>query len=548
LGHTRRNDIAVDWNFATLWESVADALPQRVAIAQGDRTRTWRELDERAARLAAGLVAAGLEPGAKVASYLYNGNEYLEGLYATFKMRGTAVNVNYRYLEDELVYLLDNSDAEALFFHSSLGDRVVKVRDRAPLVKLWIEVDDGGEHQDFAVRFEDLIAAHEPMPRVERSGDDMYFLYTGGTTGMPKGVMWRFDDLWGVLADATYTLVGETTPSRPEDVGPLAAKIVESRDTAHLPASPLMHGTGAFTTFQSIWAGGRIITLVGRHFDAHELWRTVQREHITQMAIVGDAFAKPMLKAIEEAEARGDPYDLSSLQLLISSGVMFSAEIKHALMARGNFLCFDSLGSSEGVGFANSISAPGAETATAKFSIGPHARVLKDNGEEVVPGSGEVGLLAVGGNIPVGYYKDEAKNAATFQMINGKRWSVPGDFARVEVDGTIVLLGRGSVVINSGGEKIYPEEVEEAIKRHPAVADCLVVGVPDDRFGEAVTAVISFGPGHEATPGDIADSLDGLSRFKHPRHYVVVPDVLRAPNGKADYKWAKQTAVAGVTT
>jgi 3-oxocholest-4-en-26-oate---CoA ligase len=211
-------------------------------------------------------------------------------------------------------------------------------------------------------------------------------------------------------------------------------------------------------------------------------------------------------------------------------------------MARGNFLCFDSLGSSEGVGFANSISAPGAEQATAKFSIGPHARVFKEGDEEVVPGSGEVGLLAVGGNIPVGYYKDDAKSAATFQTINGKRWSVPGDFARVEVDGTIILLGRGSVVINSGGEKIYPEEVEEAIKRHVAVADCLVVGVKDDRFGEAVTAVVSLAPGETATADEIGASLDGLSRFKHPRHYAFVPEILRAPNGKADYKWAKQAA------
>jgi 3-oxocholest-4-en-26-oate---CoA ligase len=536
----------VDWNFATLWESVTDALPERVAVKQGERARTWREFDDRSARLARGLVAAGLEPGAKVASYLYNGNEYLEGLYATFKMRGTAVNVNYRYLEDELVYLLDNSDAEALLFHSSLGERVAKIRDRAPLVRLWIEVDDGGEHQDFAVRFEDVVAEHEPMDRIVRSGEDMYFLYTGGTTGMPKGVMWRFDDLWGVLSDATYALVGETAPTRPDDVGPLAAKVAEIRDTAHLPASPLMHGTGAFTTFQSIWAGGRISTLESRHFDAHELWRTVQRERITQMAIVGDAFAKPMLKALEEAEARGEPYDISSLQLMISSGVMWSAEVKQALMTRGSFMCFDSLGSSEGVGFANAISAPGAETPTAKFSIGPHARVFKDDGAEVVPGSGEVGLLAVGGNIPVGYYKDEAKSAATFQTINGKRWSVPGDFARVEVDGTIVLLGRGSVVINSGGEKIYPEEVEEAVKRHPAVADCVVVGVPDERFGEAVTAVISLAPDDESTTDDIGASLEGLSRFKHPRHYVVVPEVLRAPNGKADYKWAKQTAVAAI--
>ena len=536
----------MDWNFATLWESVTEALPERVAIAQGERRRTWREFDDRAARLAAGLVAAGLEPGAKVASYLYNGNEYLEGLYATFKMRGVAVNVNYRYLEDELVYLLDNSDAEALFFHSSLGDRVAKIRDRAPLVRLWIEVDDGGEHQDFAVRFEDLIAENEPMPRIERSGEDMYFLYTGGTTGMPKGVMWRFDDLWGVLSGATYALVGEGAPEHPSEVGPLARKILEGRDTAHLPASPLMHGTGAFTTFQSIWAGGRIITLEGRHFDAHEMWRVVAREQVTQMAIVGDAFAKPMLKALEEAEADGTPYDISSLGLMISSGVMWSAEVKQGLMARGNFIAFDSLGSSEGVGFANSITAPGAEAKTAKFSIGPETKVFKENGEEVVPGSGDVGLLAVGGNIPVGYYKDDAKSAATFQTINGSRWSVPGDFASVEADGTIVLLGRGSVVINSGGEKIYPEEVEEAIKRHPAVADCLVVGVADDRFGEAVTAVVSLAPGTEATGEEIGGALEGLSRFKHPRNYVIVPEVLRAPNGKADYKWAKAVAADGV--
>jgi fatty-acyl-CoA synthase len=538
----------VDWNFATLWESVADAIPDRIAVVQGTRREDWRTFDERASRLAAGLVAAGLEPGAKVASYLFNGNEYLEGLFATFKMRGTAVNVNYRYLEDELVYLLDNSDAEALFFHSSLGDRVAKVRDRAPLVKLWIEVDDGGDHQEFAVRYEDLIAENEPMPRITRSGEDMYFLYTGGTTGMPKGVMWRFDDLWGVLAPATYTLLGNAVPATPEEVGPAAKAILEARDTAHLPASPLMHGTGAFTSFQSIWGGGRIVTLVGRHFDPHELWRTVESERITQMAIVGDAFAKPMLKALEEAEADGKPYDISSLGLMISSGVMWSAEIKAGLMARGSFICFDSLGSSEGVGFANSITAPGAETPTAKFSIGDATKVFTEAGEEVVPGSGDVGLLAVGGNIPVGYYKDDAKSAATFREINGTRWSVPGDFARVETDGTIVLLGRGSVVINSGGEKIYPEEVEEAIKRHPAVADCLVVGVPDERFGEAVTAVVAFGPEDTATRDEIDAALESLSRFKRPRHYVFVPEVERAPNGKADYKWAKTTAAEGVPT
>ncbi|GIU90203.1 MAG: long-chain-fatty-acid--CoA/3-oxocholest-4-en-26-oate--CoA ligase [Acidimicrobiia bacterium] len=463
-------------------------------------------------------------------------------------MRGVPVNVNYRYLEDELVYLLDNSDAEAVLFHATLGERVANVRDRASKVKVWIEVDDGGPHQDFALRFEDVVAGTDPMPRIERSGDDLYFLYTGGTTGMPKGVMWRCEDLWGSLAEATFALAGHAVPERADAVGSTAKAIVDGgRDGAHLPASPLMHGTGAFTTFQSLFAGARIVTLVGRHFDPHELWQTVQRERVTQMAIVGDAFAKPMLRALEEAEERGEPYDISSLQLVISSGVMWSAEVKRGLMARGSFLCYDSLGSSEGVGFANSIAAPGMEQETAKFTIGAAARVFKDDGEEVVPGSGEVGLLAVGGHIPLGYYKDESKSAATFRVIGGERWSIPGDFARVEADGTITLLGRGSVVINSGGEKIYPEEVEEAVKRHPAVADCLVVGVPDERFGEAVTAVVELKPGAEATADEIGASLDALSRFKHPRHFVFVPEVLRAPNGKADYKWAKQTATAAVS-
>jgi fatty-acyl-CoA synthase len=535
----------MDWNLATVWESVSDALGERDAVVQGESRHTWRELDERAARLATALQAAGLGPGSKVASYLYNGNEYVEGLFATFKLRAVPVNVNYRYLADELVYLLDNSDAEALLFHTSLGECVASVRERAPQVRVWIEVDDGGPHQDFALRYEDVIAGHDPMPRIERSGDDLYFLYTGGTTGMPKGVMWRCADLFGSLAVSAYALAGAAAPERPADAGATARGIVESgRAAVHLPASPLMHGTGAFTTFQAMFVGGTIVTLSGRRFDPHELWRTVERERVTQMAIVGDAFAKPMLAALEEAEAEGRTYDLSSLQLVVSSGVMWSAEVKQGLLQRGSFMCFDSLGSSEGVGFASSISAPGAEQATARFAIGPQARVFADDGRDVEPGSGEVGLLAVGGHIPLGYYKDPDKTTATFREIGGERWSVPGDYARVETDGTIVLLGRGSVVINSGGEKIYPEEVEEAVKRHRAVEDCLVVGVPDERFGEAVAAVVALRPGEQATADDLAAALDGLGRFKRPRHFVFVPSVQRAPNGKADYRWAKDTAVA----
>jgi fatty-acyl-CoA synthase len=535
----------MDWNFADAFESVSDALPERPALIQGDRRVAWGAFDDRAARLAQALAAAGLTPGSKVASYLHNCNEYSEGVYATFKLRGVPVNVNYRYLEDELVYLLDNSDAEAILFHGSLGDRVAKVRDRAPLVKIWIQVDDGSPHQEFAERYEDLVANSDPMPRIERSGDDLYFLYTGGTTGMPKGVMWRNEDLYGVLGESVYPLVGEVFPQNTSDVGAIAKKLCDAGPPrVHLPASPLMHGTGAFSSFQAMLLGGAICTLTNRHFDAHELWQTVQRERVTQMAIVGDAFAKPMLQALEDAETDGEPYDLSSLQLIISSGVMWSAEVKHGLMQRGAFICLDSLGSSEGVGFAGSISAPGAEQKTAKFTIGAGTKVFTEEGREVVPGSGEVGRLAVGGHIPVGYYKDEAKSATTFLEIGGQRWSVPGDFASVEADGTIVLLGRGSVVINSGGEKIFPEEVEEAVKLHPDVVDCLVVGLPDDRFGETVAAVVAVRDGSGTTADDLAAALEGLARYKHPRRFVIVPEVMRGPNGKADYKWAKQAAAA----
>jgi 3-oxocholest-4-en-26-oate---CoA ligase len=538
----------MDWNLATAFESVCDALPDRIALIQGDRRLTWRSFDERAARIAAAFSAAGLKPNAKVASYLYNCNEYTEALYGTFKMRGVPVNVNYRYLEDELVYLLDNSDAEALLFHGSLGDQVAKIRDRAPGVKLWIQVDDGSPRQVWAEEYEDLLARHDPIERIERSGDDLYFLYTGGTTGMPKGVMWRNEDLFGVLGDGAYPLVGLARPDTMAEVGTVAKALVDAgANRVHLPASPLMHGTGAFTSFQALFLGAAVVTLVGRHFDADELWETVQRERVTQMAIVGDAFAKPMLRALEAAEAKGTPYDVSSLELIISSGVMWSSEVKHGLMQRGRFICYDSLGSSEGVGFAGSISAPGSEQKTAKFSIGAHTKVFDDRGVEVVAGSGEVGRLAVGGNIPLGYYKDEEKSDATFLVIGGTRWSVPGDFASVETDGTITLLGRGSVVINSGGEKIFPEEVEEAVKVHPAVADCLVVGVPDERFGEAVTAVVSLRPDEFATSEELSAALEPLARFKRPRRFVIVDEIRRGPNGKADYKWAKAKAAAPQT-
>jgi acyl-CoA synthetase (AMP-forming)/AMP-acid ligase II len=537
----------MNWNFGTIFESVADAIPEHTALVQNGRRRTWREFDERAARLAAALRDLGLGPDSKVAFYLYNCNEYLETLLATFKMRAVPANVNYRYTEEELAYLLENSDAEVVVFHGSLGKQVDAVRDPKLKVRAAVQVDDGSPLVDGALRYEDLIASHGPMERIERSGDDLLFLYTGGTTGMPKAVMWRHEDLFAALAPAATAFFGLPIPEDTTGVEAIVRKVHESGLVpVHLPASPLMHGTGQFSTLQVLFLGGTIVTLESRHFDPHELWQVVQRERVTQIAIVGDAFAKPMLRALDEAEARGEPYDLSSLLLVISSGVMWSESVKRELIARHPVIAYDSLGSSEGVGFANAITTADSKGETAKFAIGPETKVFTDDDREVQPGSGEVGHLAVGGNIPLGYYKDEKKTAETFRVVDGNRYSIPGDYATVEADGTISLLGRGSVSINSGGEKIFPEEVEEAVKQHPAVADAVVVGVPDERFGEAIAAVIALAPGRNADEDEISDAVErsGLARFKRPRHVVVVDAVPRGPNGKADYAWARETARA----
>jgi 3-oxocholest-4-en-26-oate---CoA ligase len=539
----------VDWNFGTIFESVADAIPEHTALVQDGRRRAWREFDERAARLAAALRDVGLGPDSKVAFYLYNCNEYLEALFACFKLRAVPANVNYRYTADELAYLLDNSDAEALVFHGSLGARVDAVRDPRLRVSAAVQVDEGSPLVEGALRYEDLVAAHDPMERIERSGDDLVFLYTGGTTGMPKAVVWRHEDLFAALAPLAYSFFGLDMPEDAKDAGSRALKVHESGLVpVHLPASPLMHGTGQFSTLQALFLGGTIVTLESRHFDPHELWRVVQRERVSQIAIVGDAFAKPMLRALEEADARGEPYDLSSLVLVISSGVMWSESVKRELIERHPVIAYDSLGSSEGVGFANAITTTDSEGETAKFSVGPNTKVFTDDGREVKPGSGEVGYLAVGGNIPLGYYKDPVKTADTFREVDGRRYSIPGDYATVEADGTITLLGRGSVSINSGGEKIFPEEVEEAVKQHPAVTDAVVVGVPDERFGEAVAAVVALAPGRNADEDEISEAVErsGLARFKRPRHVVVVDAVPRGPNGKADYAWARERARARV--
>ncbi len=541
----------MELHYATIWESIADTIPTETAIVHGDTIRTWSQYDERAARIAAAYSAVGLAHDSKIGLYLYNGNEYLEAQFAAFKMRGVPVNVNYRYLDDELWYLLDNADAEALVFHSSLGDRVARVVERLPKLKLLIEVDDGAAGQVAGAQsYESVLAAHQPMERIGRSEDDIYMLYTGGTTGMPKGVMYDMASHVGLFLRSGFPFLGQPVPQTADDVAPLVRSITESGNRMiAIPCAPLMHGTGLWLgSFASHLTGGEVITLTSRTLDPHEVLATAQRRRATSLVIVGDAFAKPLVTAIDEAIDRGDPYDLSSIVVIISSGVMWTTEVKQQLLERiPQVLLYDAIGSTEG-SMGNQMSTRGGTTATAKFTQNPTTKVFLDDGREVIPGSDEIGMVAAGGFVPLGYFKDPEKSARTFRTIDGVRYSFPGDLAQVAADGTLILLGRGSQVINSGGEKVFPEEVEEAVKRVPGVIDCLVVGVDDDRFGQAVAAVAAT----DGTPIDeaavIAHVKTQLAGFKAPKRVVFVSEVPRAPNGKADYKRARHYVLEAQAT
>jgi fatty-acyl-CoA synthase len=537
--------------FATIWESIADSIGDSPAVTQGTVTRTWSEYEQRAARLASALVDAGLQPQSKVGLYLYNSNEYLEAQFATFKFRGVPVNVNYRYLDEELLYLLDNSDAEALFFHSSLGDRVARVVDRLPKLKLLVEVSDDGEHHVVtAVPYNTLLADYDPMPRITRDEDDIYMLYTGGTTGMPKGVMYQMGSLAEGFVNGGLAFVGMTPPS---DISQLGTTVRDAHANGirpiTIPGCPIMHGTGMWIGAMMPQSGGaHVITLQKRSFDAHEMFQVVQDKQATLAVVVGDSFVKPMIRALDEATAKGTPYDASSLKMIASSGVMWTSEVKEALLDRiEHVVLLDAMGSSEG-SMGTSISMKGVPPKTAKFAVAPTTKVFTDDDREVQPGSGEIGKVAAGGAVPIGYYKDPEKSSKTFRTINGVRYSFPGDMATVEADGSLTLLGRGSQVINSGGEKIFPEEVEEAVKRVEGVLDCLVVGIDDEKFGQAVTAVASLSPGAKVEEATIiANVKTQLAGYKAPKRVVFVTQIPRAPNGKADYKTARDMAIAGLS-
>jgi acyl-CoA synthetase (AMP-forming)/AMP-acid ligase II len=525
-----------DWNYADVWETVADVQPDQIAVTQGSRNLAWNEFDRGADGVAQFLLDLDVVQQDKVALYLHNSPEYLQATFAAFKVGLVPVNTNYRYGDDELTYLWENADAIAVVFHGAFTDRIEGILDRVPSVKGWLWVDDGsGPCPDWATPYED--AAKCAVGRVRapwgRSGDDLVMLYTGGTTGMPKGVMWRQDDLFARLIDSAvrhYPVDGGLDAVR-------AAVEAAPGGVTILPACPLMHGTGNFPSLTVLAEGGRVCLLESRRYDPVELLDTIEREKVNGLVFVGDPFARPLLAALDSNPGK---WDMSPLMMIISSGAMWSEPVKEGLLAHhAGMLLVDAFSSSEALGMGVSVSASGAAAKTASFTLGPDVKVLTEDGRPVEPGSEEVGVLALGGRNPLGYYKDEEKSGRTFKEIDGVRYSIPGDYAQVDADGTIHLLGRGSVCINSGGEKIFPEEVEEALKTHDTVRDSVVVGIPHPTYGEQIVAVIELHDGLAEQPAEVEliEHVKGrLASYKAPRRVRTVDTIGRAANGKVDYK------------
>ena len=530
--------------FANVWERVSDTVGDNIALINGDKELSWSQLDVKAAKIATILEEYGLKSDSKVGIYLHNSNEYLEAQYGVFKIEGVPINVNYRYKENELIYLLDNADAEAVFFQGCYSERIKAIKDQLPKIKVYIQIDDGTEPlMDGAIDYESSISSSKEQKRFDRTEENIYMLYTGGTTGMPKGVMYKHGGFIPSMLKTAFAMGFEV----PEDISDLE-KIVKSAKendslSVSLPACPLMHGTGMWLgAFLPMFSGGTVVTISDLGLNPKKVWKEVVKNKVNSLVIVGDAFAKPLLDELKEAKSSSNEYDISSLRAMISSGVMWSSEIKDGLLELHDMTLFDAMGSSEG-GMGSAVSNREMPAKTAKFALNPGVIVLSDDGKEVEPGSEEMGKIGTSGLVPEGYFKDEKKSAETFKEINGVRYSFPGDYATINEDGTINLLGRGSNCINTAGEKVYPEEVEEAVKKHPNVYDCLVVGLKDEKFGQRVVALASLETAGSLEEGELIDfTREQLSGYKLPKQVLFVDEVMRAPNGKANYKWAKEEA------
>ena len=536
-------------HLATIWEHISDLVPNELACISGDEKKTWSEYEKTSARIASFLNKRGVKKDTKVGLYLFNCSEYLTSQFAIMKVMGVPINVNYRYQSDELVYLFDNSDSEVVFFHESYSDQVKQVYKKLPGVKTWIQIGGVKDTEiDGCFSYEEIISSNDPMERIVRDEDNIYMIYTGGTTGMPKGVMYKHGEfsvaMYGGLKSQGYEVPDMRFRENIKDLKEIIIKKSKSNDlTRCLIACPLMHGTGMFLGgFMTHCLGGSIITIPEIGLNPEKILSEISITGANNLVIVGDAFAKPLLRELDAGKEKAEPYDISSLNIIISSGVIWSAEVKQGILEHHDVKLFDSMGSSEG-GMASSVSSRKKSVKTAKFKINPDVIVLGDDGAIVEPGSGIRGLVGTSGMVPQGYYKDPVKSAQTFKEVHGKRYSFPGDYALVEEDGSITLLGRGSNCINSAGEKIYPEEVEEALKLNINIDDVLVVGVDDEKFGQKVVAVASFNEGMGIEEHALREETKKhLSSYKVPKNIKFVDKVNRAPNGKADYKWAAELA------
>lgn len=523
-------------NIADLLEHAVDAVPDRPAVSCGTKQVTFAELDERANRLAHHLAAHGVGQGDHIGVYSRNSIETIETMFAAYKLRAIAINVNFRYVADELRYLFGNADLKALVHERRFSDLVAEVLPDAPKLKHVVVVSDetdGTDAEHGGVQYEEALAAASPERDFgERSADDVYILYTGGTTGYPKGVMWRHEDIWRTLGGGINFITGEYVP----DEFAMAQEAKNSPGLVRLPVSPLIHGAAQWAAFGALFTGSPVVFVP--QFDPETIWRAVERHKVQVLTIVGDAMARPLLAAY-----RAGSYDASSLVAVSSHAALFSQPVKQQwLAAFPNVVLTDAIGSSEsgftGIGMFGKDS---DHSQGPRVNFTKQAALIDDDGNLVEPKAGAVGRMARGGHVPLGYYKDPAKSETIFAEIDGKRYVIPGDYARYEEDGTVTLLGRGSQCVNTGGEKVFPEEVETALKSHPGVFDALVVGVPDERMGQRVGAVVQPAEGHELDTAELETHVrTKIAGYKVPRRVWIVDEVSRLPSGKPDYRWAKQ--------
>ena len=537
----------MEFNAADIFEGVVDRIPDREAVVLGSTRLTYKELDSRSNKAAHALKKLGVKKGSHIGIYAFNCIEWLEIMLGAYKLCAIPININYRYVEEELKYLIDNADMEAIFFHKQFSAKLKNISNDLPLLKNYVAIEDASEHENSlaeSLDFESLIGNEsEERLLLKRSGDDRYILYTGGTTGMPKGVVWRMEDVLMTLGGGIDAITGEKYPT-PES---FADKCLQDQTIA-LALAPLMHGAAQWQSFNAFFSGWKFIINDQISFDANYIWDVIAKEKVMNLTITGDAMGRPLCDALPSAIERG--LDLSSLIVLASTASVFSASIKDTILDfLPNLFLIDAVGSSEtgatGVNIHTKDGKLKDSGGGPKFTKPNFSEILNLETHQIIPPSDTktIGYLARRGHVPIAYYKDPEKSKKTFIEVDGERFSIPGDMAKYESDGQMTLLGRGSVSINSGGEKIFPEEVEMALKAHPNVFDCLVVGVKDKTWGQKVVAVIQRRDSSELSLADLKEtSTKYIASYKMPKEIIFSDLIERAPSGKPNYQWAQNYA------